>query len=164
MKDDILTQWVSCAAKEASKRIVEDLLVTAGAEDITDSVNEQDPSLIRRAEGLDDDSFWFLIHYPYIASNYLFLSLWTFEYTPLIRYTLHTTWGIPRNEITSSRCLEKSFPTIQVESTQYKRYNWQHTYKIGITNFEPAGIWIGMWTKENTTEIKLVLKGRGYRA
>lgn len=46
-----------CTAKEASKRIVEDLLVTAGADDITDSVNEQSPSLIRRAEGLDDDTF-----------------------------------------------------------------------------------------------------------
>lgn len=44
-------------AKEASKRIVEDLLVTAGADDITDSVGEQSPSLIRRAEGLEDESF-----------------------------------------------------------------------------------------------------------
>ena len=45
-------------AKEASKKIVEDLLVTAGAgDDITDSVGEQSPSLIRRADGLEDESF-----------------------------------------------------------------------------------------------------------
>ncbi|PGH11105.1 hypothetical protein AJ79_05050 [Helicocarpus griseus UAMH5409] len=44
-------------AKEASKRIVSDLLYTAGAgEDITDEY-ENSPSIIRRAEGLEDESF-----------------------------------------------------------------------------------------------------------
>ncbi|KAG5291943.1 DASH complex subunit ask1 [Histoplasma ohiense] len=44
-------------AKEASKRIVSDLLHTAGCgEDITDEY-ENSPSIIRRAAGLEDESF-----------------------------------------------------------------------------------------------------------
>lgn len=47
-----------CAAKEASKRIVSDLLATAGAEDITDDMDEeQSPSVIRRVERLEDETF-----------------------------------------------------------------------------------------------------------
>ncbi|KAJ5753002.1 hypothetical protein N7520_009919 [Penicillium odoratum] len=42
-------------AKEASKRIVTDLLATAGAGDITD--DDESPSVIRRMEHLDDDTF-----------------------------------------------------------------------------------------------------------
>ncbi|KAI9923788.1 hypothetical protein ASPWEDRAFT_27891 [Aspergillus wentii DTO 134E9] len=45
-------------AKEASKRIVSDLLTTAGAEDITDDFNDdQSPSVIRRVERLEDETF-----------------------------------------------------------------------------------------------------------
>ncbi|RAL11119.1 DASH complex subunit ASK1 [Aspergillus homomorphus CBS 101889] len=45
-------------AKEASKRIVEDLLLTAGANDTTDDiVQEQSPSVIRRVEKLEDETF-----------------------------------------------------------------------------------------------------------
>ena len=45
-------------AKEASKRIVEDLLFTAGANDTTDDVpEEQSPSVIRRVERLEDETF-----------------------------------------------------------------------------------------------------------
>lgn len=46
-------------AKEASKRIVSDLLATAGAEDITDDDmdGEQSPSVIRRVERLEDETF-----------------------------------------------------------------------------------------------------------
>ncbi|OJK04830.1 hypothetical protein ASPACDRAFT_1884461 [Aspergillus aculeatus ATCC 16872] len=45
-------------AKEASKRIVEDLLFTAGANDTTDDiVEEQSPSVIRRVEKLEDETF-----------------------------------------------------------------------------------------------------------
>ncbi|KAH8426171.1 DASH complex subunit ASK1 [Aspergillus melleus] len=45
-------------AKEASKRIVEDLLFTAGANDTTDDVpDEQSPSVIRRVERLEDETF-----------------------------------------------------------------------------------------------------------
>ncbi|EAW07565.1 uncharacterized protein ACLA_022790 [Aspergillus clavatus NRRL 1] len=45
-------------AKEASRRIVEDLLLTAGANDTTDDfLDEQSPSVIRRVERLEDDTF-----------------------------------------------------------------------------------------------------------
>lgn len=45
-------------AKEASKRIVDDLLATAGADDITDEADDdQSPSVIRRVERLEDDTF-----------------------------------------------------------------------------------------------------------
>ncbi|KAJ5166870.1 uncharacterized protein N7482_005651 [Penicillium canariense] len=45
-------------AKEASKRIVTDLLATAGAGDITDEIDDdQSPSVIRRTERLEDDTF-----------------------------------------------------------------------------------------------------------
>ncbi|KAJ5917479.1 hypothetical protein N7466_011033 [Penicillium verhagenii] len=45
-------------AKEASKRIVTDLLATAGAGDITDDFDdEHSPSIIRRMERLEDDTF-----------------------------------------------------------------------------------------------------------
>ncbi|KAJ5633785.1 hypothetical protein N7528_001627 [Penicillium herquei] len=43
-------------AREASKRIVGDLLATAGAGDITDDLDES-PSVIRRTERLEDDTF-----------------------------------------------------------------------------------------------------------
>ncbi|KAJ5561726.1 hypothetical protein N7535_003813 [Penicillium sp. DV-2018c] len=43
-------------AKEASRRIVTDLLTTAGAGDITDD-DEQSPSVIRRMERLEDETF-----------------------------------------------------------------------------------------------------------
>ena len=53
------------SAKEASKRIVEDLLLTAGVDggdDFTDEVDyrtsdDNSPSVIRRAENLEDESF-----------------------------------------------------------------------------------------------------------
>ncbi|KAJ5127126.1 hypothetical protein N7448_007905 [Penicillium atrosanguineum] len=49
---------VLTTAKEASKRIVTDLLATAGAGDITDEFDEdQSPSVIRRTERLEDDTF-----------------------------------------------------------------------------------------------------------
>ncbi|TPR02155.1 Cytochrome P450 family protein [Aspergillus niger] len=45
-------------AKEASKRIVEDLLFTAGANDTTDDLPiEQSPSIIQRVERLEDETF-----------------------------------------------------------------------------------------------------------
>ncbi|KAJ5682319.1 hypothetical protein N7462_005484 [Penicillium macrosclerotiorum] len=45
-------------AKEASKRIVTDLLLTAGAGDLTDEIGgDQSPSVIRRVEHLEDDTF-----------------------------------------------------------------------------------------------------------
>jgi DASH complex subunit ASK1 len=45
-------------AREASRRIVTDLLATAGAGDITDDIDdEQSPSVIRRMENLEDDTF-----------------------------------------------------------------------------------------------------------
>ncbi|KAL4888768.1 DASH complex subunit Ask1-domain-containing protein [Aspergillus ambiguus] len=45
-------------AKEASKRIVEHLLYTAGANDTTDDIqDEQSPSLVRRMERLEDETF-----------------------------------------------------------------------------------------------------------
>jgi DASH complex subunit ASK1 len=48
----------SCPAKEASKRIVEHLLYTAGANDTTDDIqDEQSPSMVRRMERLEDDTF-----------------------------------------------------------------------------------------------------------
>ncbi|KAK5276750.1 DASH complex subunit ask1, partial [Cryomyces antarcticus] len=44
-------------AREASRRIVEDLLMTAGG-DITDDVEgENSPSVVRRAGGADEDTF-----------------------------------------------------------------------------------------------------------
>ncbi|PGH10036.1 DASH complex subunit ASK1 [Blastomyces parvus] len=43
-------------AKEASKRIVSELLYTAGCGDISDE-DENSPSVIRRAAGLEDESF-----------------------------------------------------------------------------------------------------------
>ncbi|KAL4986215.1 DASH complex subunit Ask1-domain-containing protein [Aspergillus falconensis] len=45
-------------AKEASRRIVEQLLFTAGANDTTEDLqNDQSPSVIRRMERLEDDTF-----------------------------------------------------------------------------------------------------------
>ncbi|KAJ5358993.1 uncharacterized protein N7496_011406 [Penicillium cataractarum] len=45
-------------AKEASKRIVTDLLATAGAGDLTEELDDdQSPSVIRRTERLEDDTF-----------------------------------------------------------------------------------------------------------
>ncbi|KAF9882820.1 DASH complex subunit ask1 [Aspergillus nanangensis] len=45
-------------AKEASKRIVEHLLYTAGANDTTDDIQfDHSPSLVRRAEQMEDDTF-----------------------------------------------------------------------------------------------------------
>ncbi|KAJ5578136.1 uncharacterized protein N7459_007100 [Penicillium hispanicum] len=49
-------------AKEASKRIVTDLLATAGADDITDDIaddfgDDHSPSLVRRMERMEDDTF-----------------------------------------------------------------------------------------------------------
>ncbi|RMJ21607.1 DASH complex subunit ASK1 [Aspergillus sp. HF37] len=45
-------------AKEASKRIVSDLLASAGANDVTESVDEdQSPSVVRRFERLEDETF-----------------------------------------------------------------------------------------------------------
>ena len=44
-------------AREASRRIVEDLLLTAGGGDITDStggMDEDSPSVVRRRPDLDD--------------------------------------------------------------------------------------------------------------
>lgn len=43
-------------AKEASKRIVEDLLLTAGG-NITDDLDEDSPSVVRRTQALDEDTF-----------------------------------------------------------------------------------------------------------
>ncbi|CAG7916529.1 unnamed protein product [Penicillium olsonii] len=45
-------------AREASKRIVTDLLATAGAGDVTDDFgDDQSPSIIRRMEHLEDETF-----------------------------------------------------------------------------------------------------------
>ncbi|KAI9374985.1 DASH complex subunit Ask1-domain-containing protein [Aspergillus egyptiacus] len=45
-------------AKEASRRIVEQLLATAGANDTTEDLGEvQSPSIVRRMEQLEDDTF-----------------------------------------------------------------------------------------------------------
>ncbi|KAJ5620613.1 hypothetical protein N7510_004597 [Penicillium lagena] len=46
-------------AKEASKRIVTDLLATAGADDFSDELGDDDqsPSVIRRMDRLEDDTF-----------------------------------------------------------------------------------------------------------
>ncbi|KAL3480277.1 DASH complex subunit Ask1-domain-containing protein [Aspergillus californicus] len=45
-------------AKEASRRIVEQLLFTAGANDTTEDIgDDQSPSVIRRMERLEDDTF-----------------------------------------------------------------------------------------------------------
>ncbi|KAL2865339.1 DASH complex subunit ASK1 [Aspergillus lucknowensis] len=45
-------------AKEASRRIVEQLLLTAGANDTTEDLgDDQSPSVIRRMERLEDDTF-----------------------------------------------------------------------------------------------------------
>ncbi|KAL2813688.1 DASH complex subunit Ask1-domain-containing protein [Aspergillus granulosus] len=45
-------------AKEASRRIVEQLLYTAGANDTTEDIgDDQSPSVIRRMERLEDDTF-----------------------------------------------------------------------------------------------------------
>ncbi|KAL8832560.1 MAG: hypothetical protein Q9191_000184 [Dirinaria sp. TL-2023a] len=43
-------------AKEASKRIVEDLLLTAGGS-VTDDLDEDSPSVVRRTDALDADTF-----------------------------------------------------------------------------------------------------------
>ena len=43
-------------AREASKRIVEDLLLTAGG-NVTDDVDEDSPSVIKRGGLLDEDTF-----------------------------------------------------------------------------------------------------------
>lgn len=45
-------------AREASKRIVTDLLATAGAGDVTDDFgDDQSPSVICRMENLEDETF-----------------------------------------------------------------------------------------------------------
>lgn len=44
------------AAREASKRIVEDLLLTAGG-NVTDDLDEDSPSVIKRGGLLEDDTF-----------------------------------------------------------------------------------------------------------
>ncbi|KAJ5574929.1 hypothetical protein N7450_008828 [Penicillium hetheringtonii] len=44
-------------AKEASKRIVTDLLATAGADDITDDIDDHSPGIIRRSGPMEDDTF-----------------------------------------------------------------------------------------------------------
>ena len=45
------------SAREASKRIVSDLLLTAaGGADVTDEFDDS-PSVVRRAEGLEDETF-----------------------------------------------------------------------------------------------------------
>ena len=43
-------------AREASKRIVEDLLMSAGG-NMSDNVEEESPSVIRRTGLLEDDTF-----------------------------------------------------------------------------------------------------------
>lgn len=43
-------------AREASKRIVEDLLLTAGG-NVTDDLDEDSPSVVRRTQALDEDTF-----------------------------------------------------------------------------------------------------------
>jgi DASH complex subunit ASK1 len=45
-------------AREASKRIVEDLLLTAGG-NVTDELEEEEdsPSVVRRTGALDEDTF-----------------------------------------------------------------------------------------------------------
>lgn len=49
---------ISFTAREASKRIVTDLLATAGAGDVTDDFgDDQSPSIIRRMEHLEDETF-----------------------------------------------------------------------------------------------------------
>lgn len=53
----MLTPFV-LVAREASKRIVTDLLATAGAGEITDDFSDdQSPSVIRRMEHLEDETF-----------------------------------------------------------------------------------------------------------
>lgn len=42
-------------AREASKRIVEDLLLTAGGGNVTDDLDEDSPSVIKRGGLLDDE-------------------------------------------------------------------------------------------------------------
>ena len=44
------------AAREASKRIVEDLLLTAGG-NVTDDLDEDSPSVVKRGREADDDTF-----------------------------------------------------------------------------------------------------------
>lgn len=48
-----------CSAKEASKRIVSDLLYTAGAVDSTEEFDDFDysPSVVHHAKGAEDDTF-----------------------------------------------------------------------------------------------------------
>lgn len=43
-------------AKDASRMIVEDLLLTAGG-NVTDDLDEESPSVVKRAEELDNDTF-----------------------------------------------------------------------------------------------------------
>lgn len=43
-------------AREASKRIVEDLLLTAGG-NVTDDLEEDSPSVVRRTDMQDEDTF-----------------------------------------------------------------------------------------------------------
>ena len=49
-------QLINPSAREASKRIVEDLLLTAGG-NVTDDLDEDSPSVIKRGELLDEDTF-----------------------------------------------------------------------------------------------------------
>ena len=50
-----LTTIFSQSAREASKRIVEDLLLTAGGGNVTDDIDEDSPSVIKRGGLLDDE-------------------------------------------------------------------------------------------------------------
>jgi DASH complex subunit ASK1 len=54
----MITSLTESTAKEASRRIVEDLLLTAGANDTTDDVpDEQSPSIIQRVQHIEDETF-----------------------------------------------------------------------------------------------------------
>ena len=46
----------TCSAREASKRIVEDLLLTAGGS-VTDDLDEDSPSVVKRGGLLEEDTF-----------------------------------------------------------------------------------------------------------
>lgn len=64
-------------AREASKRIVEDLLLTAGG-NITDELDEESPSVVKRGGLLEDDTFWESVFFPfffYIDVDDVFIGL-----------------------------------------------------------------------------------------
>ena len=48
--------FIICIAREASKRIVEDLLLTAGG-NVTDDLDEDSPSVVRRVGVEEEDTF-----------------------------------------------------------------------------------------------------------